>query len=145
MVKMMPKLYKDPQHGPCADAGKEHCQTNYGMKFAPSHLYMVLAKTPSTSFTSKPLKPCGVVKVTPGLMLLSNMEKKSTASKSTVKKLPMLLLHREKKLMTGLKDTIPRSMTASAVINGVTKSRAGQREKLPSASGCTDQFPPVEF
>ena len=106
---------------------------------------MVLAKTPSTSFTSKPLKPCGEVKVTPGLMLLSNMKTKSTASKSTVQKLPMLL-NGELRVITGLKNTVPRSMMASATIkNGLKKSRAFHMEKLPAASGPTDQFPPVEF
>ena len=31
MEGMMPKLYKNPQDGPCADAAKAKCQTQYGM------------------------------------------------------------------------------------------------------------------
>ena len=30
MEKMMPKLYKDPQHGPCADWKNAKCKTQYG-------------------------------------------------------------------------------------------------------------------
>ena len=122
----------------------QNAKPNTERQFARLHHNTVSTMLPSNTYTTKPLKPCGVVQDTTSPIFLCKDMGTTVASKFLVQELPVMLPG-ELRIPHGLRKTASPLRMANALKDSrdILPVKRPKKEKPRSRSSWSDKFLPA--